>query len=735
MTNPKILLGQFLKSRASHPDTPDDPYAPGGQIDPDKDFLEKDIVKNLTPDIPPPPMGPAVLPSMPPPALSRSSEAPLQPAPGTTPTRPAAPQPALPITPAAAPADPYLGPIPPPTVAAAPQPPPNLSLSHPPAPDPASSANPPGHNPDPNAVSAPPPLTLPSAGVGRVPVPDRRRHSDLVNQNAVTLPLGVPNQELSPNGDLDFSRDVQAQAAAFDKKVQDTLAAIDKQGRYALFTGFPSNTAGDLLMDPELYVKQLSRIGNMLGRTGLHAAVQIGLFAMNRRGKIWNPLTIAPVPGTELFIPAAIDALLSDPPVDIHEALAKGTYSETHGSSGVPFVDSIKGGGGGGLEAVKHTIIGAASQDSSLVDNPLTVAPGKPLVEAALETRNNYEPNRPYSDATHISLRDMVDAGIQNKSHLFLDPPTSDKESPRKLLKSPASIGKMFDAPKVSLASPHEWRLKAGIPRKDPKTDPLARSAFSNGIVPVRFRNENDFGFATYPEKNGTSPIDDDDAYVPLSFTDLRPMVGQGGYRIVYFRPFITSLSEGFNPEWNFAGYYGRTDPVATYQSTGRTVNVGFRVAAFSPEDLPAMYQKIHWLNSMVYPQYGKDMLFQAAPVIRLRVGNVIDAIGPNGRGLPGVIQNLDYDYSDSTWELKKGFKLPREVTISMTFVALHDRPIGRLPGGQFGGIGQFDADGQFISSGEVTKSQAGSGGDNTKIGGVDSFRPFGSPDFDPNRY
>jgi hypothetical protein len=185
----------------------------------------------------------------------------------------------------------------------------------------------------------------------------------------------------------------------------------------------------------------------------------------------------------------------------------------------------------------------------------------------------------------------------------------------------------------------------------------------------------------------------DDDVYVPLVFTDLRPSPSTDSktpiWRTVYFRPFIKNLSENFAPQWNLATYFGRGDAVATYKGTNRTISLGFKITCFSPEDLAANYRKLAWLTSMCYPEYENGMYF-AGPVIRLRVGDVISSIGGvTGKGLSGVITSLDISYDDATWELTSGQKLPRDIDVSIGFQVLHDRAIGITKtnaGMQFGG-------------------------------------------------
>lgn len=207
------------------------------------------------------------------------------------------------------------------------------------------------------------------------------------------------------------------------------------------------------------------------------------------------------------------------------------------------------------------------------------------------------------------------------------------------------------------------------------KLDPLSRGFYSSATtsaIPVGFSSEVSGSHRT----SGLKGLpDDDEAYVPLVFTDLRSMGGV--CRSVYFRPFIKSLSESKSPKWSMQSMFGRVDPVATYQGTDRTISLSFKVIAMSPGDLLTMYQKISWLDSMVYPEYLGGV-YNRGPVVRMRVGDLINALGSDGfKGLPGVITSLEYSFDEATWELEKGKKLPRSVDVSLSFHVLHEVAIG----------------------------------------------------------
>jgi hypothetical protein len=241
--------------------------------------------------------------------------------------------------------------------------------------------------------------------------------------------------------------------------------------------------------------------------------------------------------------------------------------------------------------------------------------------------------------------------------------------------------------------------------------------------MPMSFKqDENDGVIRTKADQLPSSVIDDDDAYIPLSFTDLRPTGNR--FRTIYFRPIITSLNESFAPSWGEENFFGRVDPVAKYQNTKRTISIGFDLHALSPEDLKAIYQKLHWLQSLVYPEIDNDFLYKSGPVCRMRVGDVISS---RGQGLAGYINSLDFDYTDSIWELEKGSKVPRSVPVSLSFTVLHDGPVA-LFNGRFGvhSLPERDKNAKALSERVVEGSSRQEKQPNPDIA---KFRGFGEPD------
>jgi hypothetical protein len=204
-------------------------------------------------------------------------------------------------------------------------------------------------------------------------------------------------------------------------------------------------------------------------------------------------------------------------------------------------------------------------------------------------------------------------------------------------------------------------------------------------------------------EKQGTfeAPLNEDETYFPFMFQDLR----DNPPKFLYFRAFLKEgLTENFTPEWQQERYYGRVDPVPIYMGTIRTVNLGFDVVAWTPADLPVMWKKLHKLQSMVYPAFDQTGFLKAGPIIRMRIGDLIST--GEGKGLPGYITSLNFAFDDGIWNLQEKWKIPRKVSVTLSYTALHENSPGlsnpstipEIDATKFGGVVYDDSDQAFIS-------------------------------------
>jgi len=142
------------------------------------------------------------------------------------------------------------------------------------------------------------------------------------------------------------------------------------------------------------------------------------------------------------------------------------------------------------------------------------------------------------------------------------------------------------------------------------------------------------------------------------------------------FRAYITQFSDNVDAKWNSVNYAGRGEDFYIYGGFTRKVNIGFKVAALSAEEMQPMYQKLNYLMGNLMPDY-KDNLMRG-PLIKMTMGNWFD-------GQDGILNNVSYTVpTDSPWEI--GLKvnggiepliLPHVIEVSMAFTPIGSQTKG----------------------------------------------------------
>lgn len=295
----------------------------------------------------------------------------------------------------------------------------------------------------------------------------------------------------------------------------------------------------------------------------------------------------------------------------------------------------------------------------------------KPVPHTPMD-ENVYSRENKISDAQNFSIDGMLDATVSGDGYQFLK---YDEQNRVRVFDS----SQYFESQDKTGAQKLLGRSR--VLSENIKDTGLARSNATNGIIRSSFANEDKDGAVYSKTQNPSNVVDDDEARVPLSFTDLRKDPIKNAYRSVYFRPLNLSFSQAFAPEYNESNSFGRIDPTIGYVRTTRTISISFDVHTFAIEDLRNIYNKMVILTSMVYPTYGADSVLRSGPVVRMRIG---DAVSTDAGGSAGVIKSLNFDFADALWELQRGMKVPRSYKVSLEFTVLHDGPIGVM-NGQFG--------------------------------------------------
>jgi len=142
---------------------------------------------------------------------------------------------------------------------------------------------------------------------------------------------------------------------------------------------------------------------------------------------------------------------------------------------------------------------------------------------------------------------------------------------------------------------------------------------------------------------------------------------------VAYFPTSINSFQETLAPNWQLENYIGRVDAVPGYLSTTRTISLGMEFFATSPDDFKAMWRKLNWLSSLVYADFDNRGVRNKTPIIRIKLGDVIN--NSKGDGMLAIINSLSYDYKGSSnWEIDSDVGIgPKNIAVSMGLTIFHE--------------------------------------------------------------
>jgi hypothetical protein len=144
------------------------------------------------------------------------------------------------------------------------------------------------------------------------------------------------------------------------------------------------------------------------------------------------------------------------------------------------------------------------------------------------------------------------------------------------------------------------------------------------------------------------------------------------------FRAYLTQFSDNTDAKWNTVNYAGRGEDFFIYGGFSRKIQIGFKVAALSAEEMKPMYQKLNYLMGNLMPDY-KDNIMRG-PLVKMTVGNWLD-------GQDGILNSVSYTVpNDSPWEIalneplpggSRELILPHVIEVSMTFTPIGSQTKG----------------------------------------------------------
>ena len=171
-------------------------------------------------------------------------------------------------------------------------------------------------------------------------------------------------------------------------------------------------------------------------------------------------------------------------------------------------------------------------------------------------------------------------------------------------------------------------------------------------------------------------PSDDS---VKFLFEVIRP--GETSNVFLPFRAYIENFSDNYAVTWTDSQYIGRGEKFKTYSGFDRTVEVTFKSAVATKEELKPLYKKLVYLSSTTAPTYSKNDIMNGT-FIKLTIGDYFSK-------LPGIVTSVSYTWSSNyPFEVAlgktEGYKtedgtdtqltqqLPHILDCSISFVPIH---------------------------------------------------------------
>tara|TARA_B100000287_G_scaffold432795_1_gene492957 strand:+ start:933 stop:3212 length:2280 start_codon:yes stop_codon:yes gene_type:complete len=173
-----------------------------------------------------------------------------------------------------------------------------------------------------------------------------------------------------------------------------------------------------------------------------------------------------------------------------------------------------------------------------------------------------------------------------------------------------------------------------------------------------------------------------EDGY-PFYFKDMR------NDKILMFRGYVKDISENIAPSYQSEQYIGRSEPVYSYTSTQRTLNLSLDLFGNNRDEFRKIYQKLDYLTGMCYPEYFNDssnsgytLTRPKPPLVRMRLaelfggGSKAQADNPQMKyGVLGYLNALNYTYNEEgVWHnFDEESRAPMFITATIGFTVIHD--------------------------------------------------------------
>ena len=148
----------------------------------------------------------------------------------------------------------------------------------------------------------------------------------------------------------------------------------------------------------------------------------------------------------------------------------------------------------------------------------------------------------------------------------------------------------------------------------------------------------------------------------------------------LFFRAYLNSLSDAFNPQWDSYKYVGRAENFYKYNGFSRDINLDFTIYGHSKPEMIPIYNKLNKLVGSTAPDYNDGNLMKGN-FIKLTIGDYL-------LNVPGFIKNITLTPSfEAGWDINRDDvgelwtpelgtintgQIPKLINVSLGFTPIH---------------------------------------------------------------
>lgn len=148
-----------------------------------------------------------------------------------------------------------------------------------------------------------------------------------------------------------------------------------------------------------------------------------------------------------------------------------------------------------------------------------------------------------------------------------------------------------------------------------------------------------------------------------------------GKAQYIFFRAYLSSLSDDFQGQWNSTKYVGRAEELYNYSGFSRGISFGFNLAAQTRVELQPLYNKLNLLVGTTAPSYNQNQSFMRGVFTKVTIGDYLQRI-------PGFFSNISINWNTNyPWEIGldenyrsiETIKVPHLLDVTVQFQPVHD--------------------------------------------------------------